>query len=279
MKPVKLMQNEYIQALVKHLPPSGASLRLLDIDDMTGVLLAKQRADLLIQPVARDVRWNLDADSVDAITAYGASPDADFLAQALNVLRPGGRLIMVDPMGEPDASLVELLEDAGFTRILVEPAYENSGVLIRGEKPHTEQHTVDRIKQVAAQDQVHQGDDTDPLANYRGRYVHLLVRQMPNKPVWALKPDERIAWEAVALERDHEPVLLAFSSLPKAVAFMQPAVVAGWIKDVNKVPKFSKETAQCWPQRVCLNVTVDALRDETFVTVSVDPTTAEAPDE
>lgn len=268
------MQSEYIRALVKHLPPSGASLRLLDVDGMTGVLLTEQRADLLIQPVTQAANWKQPPDSVDAITAYSPTLDADFLAQALQTLRSGGRLIIIDSALQPSASLVKTLEAAGFTRILVEPAHEG-GVLMRGEKPHTEQHTIDRVKQVAARDNAHHPN----LADYRGRYLHLLVRQTPNKPVWALRPGEQIAWETVALANNGDPVLLAFSSLPKAVAFMQPAVMAGLIKDVNKVPKFSRETAQCWPQRLWLNATVEALNGEALTLVAVDPATAETPDE
>ena len=55
-----------------------------------------------------------------------------------------------------------------------------------------------------------------------------------------------------------DPLLLAFSSLPNAVAFMQPAVIAGTIKDVNKVAKFSRATAQDW--RVLINPALDAAR-------------------
>ena len=51
------------------------------------------------------------------------------------------------------------------------------------------------------------------------------------------------------------------------------------IKDVNKVARFSRETAQAWTLPVLLNADV-ALLDRRGVTlIDVDPKTAEAPDE
>lgn len=263
----------YIQALAKHLPPSNASLRLLDIDGLTGPVLREQRGDLAAAPATFDADWGVEANTVDAVAVYDRPPDPHFLRRALAALRPGGRLMMVQPAGVPDAALVETLTTAGFVRILVEPALETGGVLLRGEKPHTEAHTMDRIRQVAER------DTADDLAHYTGRYVHLLIRQSPNKPVWALRADDVLRWEAVALLVDDQPVLLAFSGLPKAVALMQPAVMAGMIRDVNKVGKFSRDTAQGWPYPVLLNPTLEALSGKLFTLVPVDPQTAEAPDE
>ena len=45
-----------------------------------------------------------------------------FLNRALQTLRSGGRLIVVDPEGDVDASLGRRLEDKGYARILVETA-------------------------------------------------------------------------------------------------------------------------------------------------------------
>lgn len=266
-------KRAYIQALARHLPPSGAVLRLLDIGGQAGSLLAEQRGDLHIITLDEAADWPLPPDSVDAVAGYDSPAQPDMLKKALTVLRPGGRLIIVRPSGQPEAALVTLLEQAGYTRILVEPALDSGGLLLRGEKPHTEQRTVDRISQVA------DSDITGDWAGYRGRYVHLLVRQSPNKPVWALRPDEQIEWRAAALEQGGQHVLLAFSSLPKAVAFMQPAVMAGLVKDVNKVAKFSKETAQSWPQAVLFNPTAEMVEGWPVVLLPVDPSTAEAPDE
>src|SRR5262249_6389829 len=146
----------------------------------------------------------------------------------------------------PGHRLVVTLENAGYTRILVEPLSDQGGVLMRGEKPHTTPDTMERIRQVAVR------DAESDLSTYSGRYVHLLIQQTPNKPAWKLQPGEKIEWRALALAQpsvgadETGRVALAFSSLPKAVSFMQPAVVAGAIRGVNKVAKFSRETAQGW---------------------------------
>ncbi len=72
-------------------------------------------------------------------------------------------------------------------------------------------------------------------------------------------------------------MLLAFSSLPNAVAFMQPAVIAGSLKDVHKVAKFSRTTAQTW--RLLINPAADVLSGREIVLVPIDPALAETPDE
>lgn len=259
------MENKpFIQAMVKHLPPSGASLRLLDVGGRTGAILTEHRGDLDIIPGIPNAKFS--PDSVDAITAINHPFEGDFFKYALAELRPGGRLIGVMTTGQVDQAWVTRLEQAGFTRILVEAALDSGGVLIRGEKPHSEQHTVDRIKQVANRD--HEGA-------FPGRYVHLLIRQTPNKPVWALKEGETIEWQAVALAEGQ--IFLAFSSLPKAVAFMQPAVMSGLIKDINKVAKFSRETVQGWA--LLVNPPVEMLTGKAIVLLPIDPDSAEAPDE
>lgn len=259
--------------MAKHLPPSAAILRLLDVDGTVGMVLAEMRGDLNITNVHESpINWNISTDSVDAVIAFDYAISFDFLRAALSALRPGGRLVVANPHDRASEAWVTMLEHAGYTRILVEPALD--GVLIRGEKPYTEERTIDRIQQVASPDANLLG-----MATYNGRYIHLLVRQTPNKPVWKLVPGERIEWQAVAIERDSSPMLLAFSSLPKAVALMQPAVMAGRVKDVNKVAKFSRETAQGWTVPVLLNPTLDLIETLTMILVPVDPQTAEAPDE
>jgi hypothetical protein len=263
-----------IEAMVKHLPPSAASLRLVDIGGRVSDIFSDIRADLefVLSPGVND-SWQLPKDSLDAVVAYDCEPNDILLGKALDALRPGGRLILMHPQGEPHEALVKTLEDAGFTRILVETGAEYPapvGVLMRGEKPHTEERTVNRIKQVAARDNA---------PRRSGRYVHLLVRQTPNKPAWKLKKGEKIEWQAVAIAGDNETVMLAFSSLPKAVEFMQPAVMAGHIKDVNKVAKFAWETVNAWPFPVMLNPSDEIFETHPVVLLPVDPETAEAPDE
>lgn len=260
--------------IAKHLPPSGASLRLLDVGG-AGTLLTELRGDLNLIAVDGDsAAWHLDDNSVDAVVALDPHIGADFLSAALAALRPGGRLIVVEQEREPSRALVETLEQAGYTRILVEPALDGKpGVLMRGEKPHQTADTLARIQVAAAQD-----DALADFSTYTGRYVHLLVRQTPNKPVWALRPDESLTWVALALAGD-PPIFLAFSSLPRAVGFMQPAVVSGRVVGVNKVARFSREVARTWTLAALLNPSVDLLDSHEVVFIPIDPETAEVPDE
>ena len=193
--------------------------------------------------------------------------------QALHRLRPGGRFIAVQSDGEVSARAGEWLRQHGFVRILVEPAVDGLGSLLRGEKAHTTADTVARIQRVAGADA-----DSLALADFRGRYLHLLIQQRPNKPVWARAAAEPVEWRAAAISAP-QPILLAFSSLPKAVAFMQPAVLGGRIRDINKVGKFSRATvqAQAWALRI--NPSLPSLQGEDVVYLQIDAALAEAPDE
>jgi len=263
-------------AMMKHLPPSASNLRLLDIGGVVGATLLKLRDDLTIEIASLYVPdWSFPPASVDAVLGYDVLLSEALLSATLEVMRPGGRLIVVNPLNDVDEAYVTTLEAAGYVRILVEPALRPpSGVLIRGEKVHTTADTTARVEQVAARDA-----DWLNLDDYQGRYVHLLVQQTPNKPVWKLAPDERIIWQAIGIDYQGATTLLAFSSLPKAVNFMQPAVLEGFVHDINKVGKFSKEVARTWSQPVLLNPTLTSVRSYEIRMVSVDPQTAEAPDE
>jgi hypothetical protein len=267
----------YILSMAKHLPPSSASLRLLDVNGTSGEVLSTVRGDLDIAAVPEDVeQWTLDSDSVDAVVALNVPLSSGLFSGAIRALRPGGRLIIVQTEREPSETFVETLESAGYTRILVEPALEPDapGVLMRGEKPHETADTLERIQVAAGKDETLADFDA-----YTGRYVHLLVQQTPNRPVWALRPEDVVTWRAAALQTDDGPVLLAFSSLPRAVGFMQPAVLSGRVKDVNKVGKFRREVAQAWTVRALLNPDMDALEGRRVTYVPIDRMTAEAPDE
>ena len=262
-------RRHVVAAMVPHLPPSAAQLRLLALDDESGALLAELRPDILLlqsQPG--------QPNSVDAIAACDLPLTDDLLREALRLLRPGGRLIVVQTHGEVSARQGERLSESGFVRILVEPAVDGLSLLLRGEKAHTTADTMARIQQVAGAD----ADSLD-LTRFRGRYLHLLIQQRPNKPVWKLAADERISWRAAAIHAQPQPVLLAFSSLPKAVAFLQPAVLAGAIRDINKVGKFSRATARSQAWLLRLNPTIESLHDERLAYIEVDPALAEAPDE
>jgi hypothetical protein len=275
------LARRMIEAMARHLPPSAADLRLLDVNGLAGETLSALRADLEIAPVPGQVdRWPDDktaASCADAVVAYAYILNDRFLARALHVLRPGGRLVVVDPRGQVSEAAGQRLEAAGYTRILVEAAVEDpapAGVLLRGEKPHVTGDTLARIQQVAGRDEA--GLD---LGTYRGRYIHLLIFQFPNKPVWRLQPDETIEWRAVALERQGRAMMLAFSSLPRAVGFMQPAVLAGKLGGVNKVGKFRRETAAGWSLPALLNPGAELLEEGKIALIPVDPATAESSDE
>lgn len=261
------------EAMVKHLPPSASRLSLLDVNGKAREILEKHRPDLVIT-VVEGSEWGVPSQAFDAVTAFDEDLRGDLLDAALNALRPGGRLIVMATDGDPDEGRVKTLEQYGYTRILVETGAECPlpvGVLMRGEKPHVTDDTNARVRVAADKD-----NDTQSLETFSGRYVHLLIRQSPNKPAWAIRADEPVTWEAVTLDG----ALLAFSSLPKAVAFMQPSILAGRIGGVTKVAKFSKETARAWSLPVILNPAPDILETDAAVdTFMIDPDTAETPDE
>lgn len=262
------------EAMLKHLPPSASQLNLLDVEGAAQDILTKHRPDLAVTVVTGPPEtWPVAPGSFDAVTAFDADPTTPLLNAALSALRPGGRLIVMKTRGEPDAQHVVRLEQHGFTRILVETGAECPlpvGVLMRGERRHDTDDTLARVQVGASRD-----EDTQTLENYKGRFVHLLIRQTPDKPAWKLRADEPLIWEAVTLNG----ALLAFSSLPKAVAFMQPVVLTGTILGVNKVGKFSKRTAQTWPVPILLNPTPNQLESGVLGVINIDPDSAEAPDE
>ena len=270
------VQRHFVAVMAKHLPPSASTLHLLDLDGISGEILSEWRDDLEIRPLppAEISQCSVCSNSLDAVVAYDIELTSDLMEFVLDGLRPGGRFIALQSRGRVSESHPRQFSDRGYVRILVEPALDGLGVLLRGEKPHVTADTLDRIQSVAQAD-----SDSLDLDQYRGRYLHLLILQQPNKPSWKMTPADSITWRAVALERDSEPVLLAFSSLPKAVGFLQPAVLAGVIRDVNKVGKFSRATAADWAWQAIFNPTLESVRHQTYVTVGIDPSTAEAPDE
>lgn len=261
-----------LEAMAKHLPPSGAALRLVDVAGSTGESLRALRPDVeVVLAPAAGQPWDLPPANVDAVAGFDVPLDDLLFAEALKSLRPGGRLILMDSHSQPAEAHVHTLESAGFTRILVETGAECPlpvGVLLRGEKPHTEAHTLDRARQVAAQGETR-----------RGRYLHLLIRQTPDKPVWRMQPGESIDWQAVGILEGNTPSVLGFSSLPKAVEFMQPAVLAGLVVGVNKIAKFRWEVAGSWPFAVILNPSLEIFRAHAVTLLRVDPASAESPDE
>lgn len=341
-----------LHEMMRHLPPSAAQLTLLDVGcghgnstrlfldlradvraigiDFAGGMLdmAKRMTATTSADVQARARWS-QADvtrlpfpdaSVDAITGhslyYMLGDREGFLRECLRVLRPGGRLILLDPAARPFPvdvlrtahslrvkaavmswhavsrmhqrfSLEEMtarLTAAGFARVLTERAVEGYGVLSRGERPYqVGTSTVARIAQTAAPDGALSADalaamDAAQLpAAAKGRHLFLLVRQSPDKPAWALQPGDIITWDAATVtDGEGRATLLAFSSLPKAVQFMQPAVTANRLVGVNKVAKFDKSIAQTWEGRALLNPPFAALADSAVFrfegqTLRVDP--------
>lgn len=270
------IRRQFVAVMAKHLPPSSSTLRLLDLDGRSGDLLAVLRTDLGIRRIpANDFgEGDIPPGATDAIVALDVDLSDAVLAAALQALRAGGRFIALQSRGTVSESYMRDLRDHGFVRILIEPALDELGVLIRGEKPHTSADTRQRIQSVARDDA-----DTLDMSRFSGRCIHLLIQQRPNKPVWKLDHSERITWRAAAIQRHSSPALLAFSSLPKAVGFLQPAVLAGVIHDINKVGKFSLATAKAWDQVIILNPTADAIDGETLTYIDMDPALAEASDE
>ncbi len=270
------LRRHFIAAIAKHLPPSSASMRLLDLDGRAGPALAKSRADLDIRHIPADEAGEIDIapSAYDAAVAFDLDLDDALLAACLTALREGGRLIAVQSRGLVCEAHMRRLRGHGYVRILVEPALDELGLLIRGEKPHSTADTMARIQSVARAD----ADSLD-LSRFGGRYIHLLIQQQPNKPVWKLAMGEAIRWRAAAVQRDLAPVLLGFSSLPKAVGFMQPAVLSGFITGVNKVGKFSIEGAGALERKIILNPALESIAGETMTFVDIDPALAEAPDE
>ncbi len=269
-------QWHFVSVMAKHLPPSASTLRLLDVDGRSGEILAETRRDISLRrlPAAHLDRADLEPGSQDAIVAYDIPLADTLLGAALRALRPGGRFIALHSRGLVKEDLGRTLEKNGFVRILVEPALDGLGILMRGEKPHVSAQTMARIRAVADAD-----GNALTLESYRGRFVHLLIQQHPSKPVWQLEANESLNWRAAAVEKAERTFLLGFSSLPKAVAFMQPAVLAGAIRDVSKIPKFSLATARAWPWDLLLNPTLEALQGAELTYLSIDPASAEAPDE
>ncbi|CAG0976376.1 hypothetical protein ANRL2_02049 [Anaerolineae bacterium] len=277
-----------LSEVLRHLPPSGSELRLLDVDSCLSrfpemSVIRSQRPDLLlIETPLAEVGHYADAN-FDVALAFFTHDHLDtmpfFLEEIQRVLRPGGRFILLFPYIIP-----RNLEQAGFARILAEPLLNGEIALNRGERPYAEElNTLGRV-QVVAKNENQTGLLQGPqIFDVAGRFIHLLIRQTPNKPGWALTPEDKIVWETAILQTAGQPVvILAFSALPRAVAFMQAAVLAGAIRDVNKIVKFSKAAAAKWPFPVLLNPTLEQIGTEYRLTgefIKVDPATAETPDE
>jgi hypothetical protein len=221
----------------KHLPPSAGQPRVLALDDQSAAELSAVAAVIPgPQPPAE-----LPPGPFDAIAGQAAPEGVAALARRL---RPGGRLILAAAR-EPEA-LLAALTGAGLIHCLVEA---HAGLCVyRGERP-PQAPSAERLRLLAG-------------ADVQTPYVFLLITQTPNKPAWRLAPGERVEWRAATVldPATGQPRLLAFSALVKAVAFMQPAVLAGALAGVNKVGKFPAEAARGWVLPLAWNPAFEALR-------------------
>ena len=95
-------KSRFIEAMAKHLPPSSSSLRLLDVGGIAEELL-QLRPDLQIEVASVNLEnWHYSPNSFDAVVAYDRLLKADFLAKVLELMRTGGRFILVNPLGTVD---------------------------------------------------------------------------------------------------------------------------------------------------------------------------------
>ncbi len=262
------MPVELIAQMLRQLPPSASELKLLDLGGHCIPYFTARRTDLNAQAVQA---IPADAAGLDAIVALEQALASDFLAAAWRSLRPGGRLIIGWQRGRPDAGQQVTLEAAGFVRILIET--QGGSLLLRGERPWTVQHTRERIRQVAAQDEI-----ADPAA-WPGRHVHLLIREASGRPPWARPTGASRRWQAISVGAGAEQRLAAFSSLPRAVAFLQPAALRGRLVGVNRIGKFPREAVDKLPLPLLLNPAPEVLEQVETDAVEVDAALAALPDE
>lgn len=220
----------------KHLPPSAGQPRVLALDDNAA-------SELPAEIELASARDN-PVGEFDAIVGY-APPD-NFAAH-FQRLRPGGRLILAHIA--PAEELLKSITTAGFIHCLVE-SYD-ALTLYRGERPPLGS-SIERLQAL----NLH--TSTPP------HFIFLLITQTPNKPMWtlAVAPDEKLAWRAATVldPATNQPTLLAFSSLVKAVAFMQSAILNQWLSGINKVGKFRADLVQTWSWPLVLNPEFESAR-------------------
>jgi len=222
----------------RHLPPSADTPRVLALDERAAAEL----------PTEIDLATPLQSGVFDAVVGYAApDPTLDNLEACYQQLRPGGRLILA-AQAEPK-SLFEALRQGGFIHCLVEPQ-PDGWVLYRGERP----------PEGATLIELSEGETERAL---EAPFFFIPVTQTPNKPVWRLAPNETIQWQAPTRidPTSGQPNLLVFSSLLRAVAFMQRAVLANTVHGINKVGKFPNALVKSWGQTFLLNPTFHWVRN------------------
>ncbi len=243
----------------KHLPPSMGAPRVLALDEAAA---AELPAEVEVVRAGPEMTGEFDA-----VVGY-AAPEQ--LSTLYPYLRPGGRLILAHHAEPKD--LLDALTQAGFIHCLIETVGDY--VLYRGERPPLGS-SVTRVQTLASGVRPRTSNSrSEPLTSPS---LFLLVTQTPNKPAWTLTRDEKLDWRAVTLldPATGQPSLLAFSSLVKAVAFMQAAILAKAIGGVNKVGKFRAEVSQTWALPFVLNPGFEDVREWALgPALAVDPQTA-----
>lgn len=264
------LMQDFARLMAKHLPPSHSELIVWDTSGTLGQIIEAWRADL---------HWVIKPEGeVDAVLMLDPpSPlSSAYIAELATPLRRGGRLIGIAQEGQPSREWVSTLEQAGLTRLLVEYLNEDEpalGILLRGEKPWQTASTFKRIQEVAQADA-----DRLTLAEYQGSYLYFPLIQKPNKPVWKLTPDEIVTWDGLAWE-SIPSCRIGFSSLPKAVGFMQSAVMRGLVQDVNKIGKYSRSTVANWQTALLINPLPEDCLSQTLILLPLNPQEAEQSDE
>jgi hypothetical protein len=239
------------QLILKHLPPSADLPRVRPLDDRSARwCLALDRQGSII---------SVDDSEVDAAVASGIAHVQD----AATSLRPNGRAIFLIPNTEGIAteSIVEALTANDLTRILIESVLDHTFILARGERPTDQERTTDRIATIARIES--EAIEILAIDQAAQRYLHLqvLVKQQPPSRGWAdMQPNT--TWEALTIQdADSDQFLLvAFTSLVKAVAFLQPAVLADVVHGINKMPRFETERI-IGGQYFIINPVFEALRE------------------
>ncbi len=268
-----------LQEIARQFPPSDATLQLLDLstDAEVRAFLALQRTDIDIHAT------ELSATSrvYDAILAVNLSLSESQLLQLRQYLRQGGRIILFNQSYNDPQKAADELTNAGFERVLAERLED--GILYRGEQPYIGTlSTLERVSVVAKEFNDAKIISNTDVEKVKSRFLFVLIRQTPNLPTWRMTTDTEIQWSMVAIETTQYPILvLAFTSLPKAVAWMQQAILDGFLAEVHKIAKFSKTTVSTWQFPLLLNSKFEEVCQlaTSVQLIDIDRHTAEASDE
>lgn len=239
--------------ILKHLPPSASIPNIQACDE-------------------RSHRWGLALEQQGHITLADDRPSDGVLAseissatEAASRLRPNGRAIFLVPHTadvSPEA-VAQTLTAAGLVRILAEVVLNDAYLLARGERPTEHFRTTDRIAAIAqtAPNAIDAVAITAAAQQYRS--LHVLVRQDPPARGWN-EAQPNLTWHAFTVReaQTDRVALLAFTALVKAVAFLQPAVIAGAIQTVNKLPRYEMDQFLKWNLPLIVNPTFEVLHED-----------------